>query len=146
MAATLLLPARVRAEIGARATGDYPAEACGLLLGRPAGDATRVSRQWPARNVEADRAGDRFVLDPLDYLAAETAAAASGDAVVGVWHSHPDHPARPSPTDRALAWPGWSYVIVAVSRHGVVDLRSWRLDGAGPAGAADFAEEGVVDE
>jgi proteasome lid subunit RPN8/RPN11 len=49
--------------------------------------------------------------------------------VVGVWHSHPDHPARPSETDRNGAWEGWSYLILSVTAEGVPDLRSWRLRG-----------------
>jgi proteasome lid subunit RPN8/RPN11 len=49
--------------------------------------------------------------------------------VVGIWHSHPDHPAQPSETDRQAAWEGWSYMILSVTGEGVSDVRSWRLDG-----------------
>jgi len=48
---------------------------------------------------------------------------------VGIWHSHPDHPARPSETDRAAAWEGWSYLIASVTDAGLSELRSWRLSG-----------------
>lgn len=137
MPCVLQLPPEVRGELQVQAAAGYPAEACGLLLGRHDEAHCRVIAQHPARNLNRERAGDRFELDPLDYLAAEEAASAAGLAVVGVWHSHPDHPARPSETDRVLAWPGWSYVILAVSRGQVVDLRSWRLAGE------DFDEEEV---
>jgi proteasome lid subunit RPN8/RPN11 len=58
--------------------------------------------------------------------------------IIGIWHSHPDHPARPSETDRAAAWEGWSYLIASVTKHGVADLRSWRLQGK------DFVEENIT--
>ena len=52
----------------------------------------------------------------------------SGLAVLGFYHSHPDHPARPSDTDRQNAWPFYSYVIVAIAKRQPVDLTSWQLD------------------
>jgi len=133
----LLLPPGVRAELESLAGAGYPDETCGLLLGRAEGPRSFVTAQHAARNLNRERARDRFELDPVDYLAAENAAAAAGIAVLGVWHSHPDHPARPSETDRELAWPGWSYLILAVGTGGVTELRSWRLEGR------DFCEEEV---
>ena len=103
----------------------YPSETCGLLIGR---DST-VARAVPARNLNRERAGDRYELDPADHFAAEQEARAEGLEVIGVWHTHPDHPARPSETDRAAAWPGWSYLILAVIAGGVTDIRSWQLAG-----------------
>ena len=68
-------------------------------------------------------------VDPRDHMAAEHEARALGLTVVGVWHSHPDHPAEPSETDRASAWEGWSYLIARVTAGGVEHIRSWRLAG-----------------
>jgi proteasome lid subunit RPN8/RPN11 len=124
-----MLAAGVRTELESRAQAGYPDETCGLLLGNDSGSDCQVVRQRPARNLNRERARDRFELDPADYVAAEAAATAAGLAIVGIWHSHPDHPAQPSATDLAMAWPGWSYVIVSVGADGVVDLRSWRLAG-----------------
>jgi proteasome lid subunit RPN8/RPN11 len=84
-----------------------------------------------ARNLDTARARDRFDLDPADHLAAEELARAVGLEVVGVWHSHPDHPAVPSEADRAQAWRGWSYPIVSVTAGRARELRSWRLAGQG---------------
>ena len=117
----------------------YPDETCGLLLGRSEGGVGVVRAQRAVHNAVSERAYDRFSIDPLDYLAAENAAAAAGMTLVGVWHSHPDHPAFPSELDREMAWPDWSYVILAVKVGGVVDLRSWRLAGK------HFFEEEVRD-
>lgn len=139
MGSLLLLSPEVRDEVDSLASAGYPDETCGLLLGREIGGHCTVLAQRAARNVINDRSGDRFAIDPVDYLAAENAAAGRGMSLVGVWHSHPDHPAFPSETDREMAWPDWSYLIVAVNARGVVDWRSWRLAGA------RFSEEEVRD-
>src|SRR5262249_26919055 len=103
-AIALRLPREERAQIQRWAAGGYPNEACGLLLGRPGAARTDVELATHARNLAVERARDRYELDPFDQLAAENDARARGLEVVGVWHSHPDHPARPSETDRQRAW------------------------------------------
>ena len=113
----------------------YPVEGCGLLIGRQ-GAAVEVVRAVAARNVRGEP--DRYEVDPLDHLAAHRSARAEGLDVVGVWHSHPDSAPRPSETDRATAWEGWSYLIVAVGSEGAGEARSWRLDGGGA-----FQEEDI---
>lgn len=107
----------------------YPHEACGLLIGtrRPSDGGSDTVDVSCARNLNRERPGDRYQLDPADHLAAEERARAAGLEVVGVWHSHPDHPAQPSETDLRAAWAGWSYLILSVTRQGVTHERSWRL-------------------
>ncbi len=107
----------------------YPLESCGLLIGRAGPGETVVEGVTHARNLNKERAHDRYVLDPRDFLAAQQQATEQGADVVGIWHSHPDHPARPSQTDLDAAWPEYSYVIVSVADGNVRGLRSWRLDG-----------------
>lgn len=131
MVRVLRLSDEQRQQIVAWAASAYPHEGCGLLLGRCEGPETCVVEVRAARNIRTERAWDRYEIDPADYLAAETAASAAGIEVVGIWHSHPDHPARPSPTDREFAWAGWSYLIAAVVAAGVTELRAWRLNGSG---------------
>jgi proteasome lid subunit RPN8/RPN11 len=98
----------------------------------------RVEAMVAARNLDTTRAHDRYELDPADMLRADAGARARRLDLVGVWHSHPDHPARPSETDERAAWEGWSYLIASVGRRGVTDLRSWRLAGG------SFVEEPLV--
>ena len=133
----LVLPAGVRSDLESWIGSGYPEEICGLLLGRNALGRTETARAIRARNRNRERARDRYDLDPNDFLAADLAARAEGLEIVGIWHSHPDHPARPSETDRDAAWEGWSYVIVEVTVSGVSALRSWRLVGR------EFVEEPV---
>jgi proteasome lid subunit RPN8/RPN11 len=47
--------------------------------------------------------------------------------VLGFYHSHPDHPAAPSPFDTEHAWPWYSYLIVRVDRGSAVEATSWQL-------------------
>ena len=125
----LVLPVGLRRRIAGWATAGYPHETCGLLLGANGGSRVEVVEASEARNLNRERPRDRYELDPADYVKADARARELGLDVVGVWHSHPDHPARPSEADRAAAWSGLSYVIVAVESTGAGDLRSWRLNG-----------------
>ena len=61
-------------------------------------------------------------------MKAEKSAAADGQVVIGFYHSHPDHPARPSETDRQFGWPFYSYVIVSIAQGKPADMTSWLLD------------------
>ena len=127
--ATLQLPEAVRAHLRSVVRAGYPYETCGLLLGQAGAGWVRVQEAVAAENLNRERPGDRYDLDPQGHLRAEERARALGLTVVGVWHSHPDHPARPSETDRNGAWEGWSYLILSVTAEGVPDLRSWRPRG-----------------
>lgn len=122
---------------------DYPNECCGILLGRANGANKEVLEVVPIKNLRLDaaRAQDilplespgresernRFLIDPLEQLKVEKDARARGLDVVGYYHSHPDHLARPSEYDREHAWPWYSYVIVSVERGEAKDLNSWVL-------------------
>lgn len=129
MPATLHLPNPILDALCQAARSGYPNETCGLLIGKREPQHSRVDAMRQARNLNHERARDRYELDPADYLAAELLAKAQGLEIVGVWHTHPDHPARPSETDRVQAWEGWSYLILSVSSDGVQAVTSWRLNG-----------------
>ena len=123
----LVFPNSLRAELEYKVVQGYPNETCGLLLGDRIDSGGVIKQIVFARNLNQERARDRFLLDPKDFLQADQTAHSAGWEVLGIWHSHPDHPAEPSKTDRDNAWPDWSYVIVSVFRHGVQAVRSWRL-------------------
>lgn len=125
----LAIPGVLVQRIERLAEAGYPHESCGLLIGTRGDRGNRVDDVTSARNLDTERAHDRYRLDPDDFARADRLAAQSGRDVVGVWHSHPDHPARPSATDRDAAWADYSYVIVSVARGRAVDVTSWRLAG-----------------
>lgn len=118
----------MNAEINSRARAAYPHEACGLLIGREAGGRRLVERVTSCRNLAVDRLADRYILDPDDFHAADEAARREGLDIVGIWHTHPDHPARPSETDLEAAWAEYSYLIVSVTSGGVAERRAWLLE------------------
>lgn len=125
----LKLSQDARADLENKVRAGYPFETCGLLVGRQTNGDVEVERVVQAQNLNRERAHDRYELDPRDFMTTDEQARAAGLEIVGIWHSHPDHPARPSETDRAAAWEGWSYVILSVTRAGIRDLRAWRLRG-----------------
>ena len=119
----LRLNTQVNAAIRAHGAETYPNECCGALIGRD-GVATD-SLALPNMTDEGPRT--RFRVTPKDYREAERRASEAGGELLGFYHSHPDHPARPSQYDLDHAWPFFSYVIVSV-REGVSgDMTSWRL-------------------
>ncbi len=134
---TLRLPDLLRFKLETMARKGYPNESCGVLVGACGNGEVRVEQVLQARNLNTERARDRYRMDPGAILSADQSAREAGLEIVGFWHTHPDHPAHPSETDRKGAWKGYSYVIISVSAKRIEDLRSWRLNGAG------FVEEKV---
>ena len=105
----------------------YPEEGCGVLLGRDGGGAREVERVVAFENRREDSRGNRYLIAPEQVLAADREARAAGLEVIGFFHSHPDHPARPSAFDLEHAWPYYSYLIVSVAGGRAGECRSWRL-------------------
>ena len=127
----LVLPSEIRREIEGWIRAGYPEETCGLFVGRVHGGRTEATRATHARNLNRERARDRYELDPADFMAADLAAREAGLEIVGVWHSHTHTDAYPSTTDvRQAVDPTWAYVIVSL-KHGEPVLRAYRIrDGA----------------
>ena len=107
--------------IVAHALGGYPFEVCGVLLGRN-GPARRVERALPVENRETGMPRVRYQIAPEELLRIQREADARGQEIIGFYHSHPDHPARPSETDRRIAADGLSDGVV----HVVVGVEAGR--------------------
>ena len=137
------IPGDLLLEIHRHAVSDYPHECCGALLGRvtagalgeatdpdAAGAETRevAALHAAANRRETEAAPRRFLITSDDYRAIERGARERGLDVIGFYHSHPDHPARPSDYDREHALPWYSYVIVSVSAGRAGETTSWILD------------------
>lgn len=129
----LALPPELRRIIEREGMAAFPDECCGILIGREidnAEDKRRVvDRLVPGRNVfEADERYHRFSIDPRAQLKAEREAGVEGKMVLGFYHSHPNHPARPSEYDREHGWPFYSYLIVSIMNGTAADMTSWVLN------------------
>ncbi len=105
----------------------YPRECCGILLGLT-GERTVVCEAQPAPNLRGGEAADRYEIDPGEIVRADREAEDRGWEIVGFYHSHPDHPAAPSPVDLEHAWSGYLYLIVSARRGGGADIRAWVFD------------------
>jgi proteasome lid subunit RPN8/RPN11 len=101
----------------------YPHECCGALVGRD-GVATATV---PLPNTTEEGPRRRFLVRPSDYRMAEERAGVLGGELLGFYHSHPDHPARPSQYDLDHAWPTFAYVIVSVAAGSARDMTVWWL-------------------
>ena len=128
MAEVLLSISKELAErIRAHGAETYPHECCGALLGRD-NEPREILGLFPLINRRDDSPQNRFSVTAQDVLDAEKSARRQGLDVVGWYHSHPDHPARPSEYDRDHAWPWYSYIIVSVAQGHPQDMTSWRLN------------------
>ena len=131
-AAQLKISSELADKIRSHGAQTYPHECCGALLGRDAEVGDRrvyrvIHALHPLVNRRDDSPNNRFSVTSQDVLDAEKAARQQGLEVVGWYHSHPDHPARPSQYDRDHAWPWYSYIIVSVANRIPEELTSWRL-------------------
>ncbi len=140
----LVLSQELHEQIAAHGAASYPHEGCGLLLGlaqegrNVVVDARPLPNVWPVE----DEKTERFAIHPDDWARVEFEAAGAGLDVIGVFHSHPDHPPVASPRDWQWAgWhlAGWSFLITQIVNGRAMTSRSWQLaaDGSG------FIEEAV---
>ncbi len=139
-APTLKMGAEIAQKIRDHGAQSYPHECCGALLGHDTDESNAATAGgglslqvrvilalFPLVNRREDSPHNRFSVTAEDVRDAEKAARKMELDVVGWYHSHPDHPARPSQYDREHAWPWYSYIIVSVAKGKPQDMTSWRL-------------------
>ena len=118
----------------------YPGEGAGFLLGNSGPDWRVVTAILELSNAREESAQhNRYLLTAQDMLRSEQEAARLGLDVIGVFHSHPDHPNQPSEFDRQWAMPWFSYIITSVNQGTAAGSRSWRLTDD----RAQFVEESI---
>lgn len=105
----------------------FPNECCGFMYGIETADNRIISKAIPVDNSKEGDQRRRFEISPLDYMRAERYALENNLLLLGVYHSHPNHPAIASIHDLAKAMPYFSYVIVSVMEGEINHIRSWRL-------------------
>jgi proteasome lid subunit RPN8/RPN11 len=134
----LHLASGVADAIRAHGVETYPHECCGALVGRDG----EVTSTIALPNITDEGPRRRFRVSDADYMRVERAADSAGAELLGFYHSHPDHPARPSQYDLDHALPNFSYIIVSVASGTAADLRSWKLR----ADRSAFDEEALAGE
>ena len=115
------------AHIENHAQAEYPNECCGFLYGVDADDRV-IDRAFEAKNSKEGDKRRRFEISPLDYLKAEQYAVKNDIQLLGIYHSHPNHPAKPSEHDRVQAVEFFSYIITSVAEGKINTTTSWRLN------------------
>jgi len=124
----LNLPKELLTQIYAHGEAAYPDEGAGFLLGTDNGEQRHIAQIFTTENAREDEARhNRYLVTPEDYLKAEITADRLGLSLIGVFHSHPDHPNRPSEFDREWAQPFFSYIITSINSGKAIESRSWRL-------------------
>ena len=120
---TVTITADVDRAIRRHGEETFPHECCGALVGR----GNRVTATVALPNTTEEGPRRRFMVRPSDYRAAEQKATELGGDLLGFYHSHPDHPARPSQYDLDHAWPTFAYIIVAVAQGKSEAMTVWYL-------------------
>jgi proteasome lid subunit RPN8/RPN11 len=119
----------------------YPYECCGFLFGKEENEERIITLAKEVINSKEENKERRFEISSKDYMKAERFADENNLTMLGVYHSHPDHPAVPSEHDLKQALPFFSYVIVSVRKGKLHNILSWRLNDKGM-----FVEETVITE
>jgi proteasome lid subunit RPN8/RPN11 len=128
MSSRLEMSADIHAQICGHGEAAYPEEGAGFLLGKANGVSRKVLAILGLDNAREDSARhNRYLITGRDYLRGEQEAERLGLDLLGVFHSHPDHPNRPSEFDREWAMPWFSYLITSVELGSAAESRSWRL-------------------
>jgi proteasome lid subunit RPN8/RPN11 len=91
----------------------FPDECCGFVFGHEDSNGRRIISE--ARVMKNVKEGEKYAEEKQIEL-------------LGVYHSHPNHPAVPSEHDRAAAQPFFSYLIISVNDKIPGPIRSWRLN------------------
>ena len=105
----------------------YPEESCGFLYGSETGLTVKVELARPAENRQQEGRTHHYFITPEQYLEGEEFAERGGYKLVGIYHSHPDHPAIPSQKDLAGALPGFVYQILSILQGITSEQRWWEL-------------------
>ena len=125
---TLFISPATLSQLQQHGEAAYPEEGAGLILGLDTGGRKLVTKLIMLDNTrEAGVRHNRYLLKPEDYLLAETEAAKLGVDVLGVFHSHPDHPNQPSEFDRENSLPAFAYIITSVNGGKAAGSRPSRL-------------------
>ncbi|WRH65007.1 MAG: M67 family metallopeptidase [Planktothrix sp. GU0601_MAG3] len=131
--------------ISTHAEQTYPQECCGLLMGKINENNDRITVEiiptenaWnseTSKTFEEVETTDipvtserRFTISPQQMIQAQKQGRDRNLIIIGIYHSHPDHPAIPSEFDRVCAWSDYSYLIISVEKGKTSDLQNWSLD------------------
>ncbi len=141
----LELPKTEYLKIKAHGEETYPEECCGVLIGGYSEIRAVALEARRMRNVNEGSKNTRYNIDPLDLVKLEDELDEKGLQILGIYHSHPNHPAKLSETDFKFAWPNLSYLVISVNNGKAEKMSSWRLEMDG-AEKVKFKQEKIYME
>ena len=116
------IPQAIHDDMIAHARNGFPLEVCGIVGGT--GESVSVLY----RMTNTDASNEHFMMDPKEQFAVIKDLRAKGLAMLAVYHSHPETPARPSEEDIKLALtPDVSYLIISLADAAVPDIKSYKI-------------------
>jgi len=124
------IPQPLLTSITEAAEAAYPLECCGLLVGRgeAAGDV-RVTRVEPSPNRSEGDQRKSFLVDSKIQFDLMRELDDGPEHIIGNFHSHPDHPARPSDHDlQSVFYPEHVWIIVAVDDGRAGEVAAYSFD------------------
>lgn len=124
MGSTTYLSREIFDDILDHCKGEYPLEACGILLGTSSPPKTEITEVIRARNIR--RSSVRYEIEPSTLQRAYFTAEMKGLEVVGFYHSHPDLPSEPSEYDAQRALPGQIYLVISLRVKAREKLTAWK--------------------
>ena len=106
----------------------YPAEACGLLAGKPLNNL--IDEIFISDNDARQDQNTFYYIDPQNLYRLEREADSRGKGVIGIFHSHPDKPAVLSEEDESRMIPELLYIIGSVTKDGCKEIYGYMKCGA----------------
>ena len=124
----IIIESQAKQLMTADAVKTFPDECCGFLFGLEKKDDRVITDILIVNNAKEGDKKRRFEISAKDYMRAEQYADENNFQLLGIYHSHPNHPAIPSEHDRIAAQPWFSYIIISIINKDIDAIRSWRLN------------------
>jgi proteasome lid subunit RPN8/RPN11 len=124
----LILNENIKQQLQEDAFRTFPDECCGFFFGNEQGEERKITEILVVENAKSGDKRRRFEITAKDYLNAELYAEKKSLTLLGIYHSHPNHPSIPSEHDRIAAQPFFSYIIISVNEKEIPSIQSWILN------------------
>lgn len=127
MPRNIIIPRTILNAVEEHAEDMYPEECCGFIFGATRTENVVVDEVHRVQNRKEENRARRFLITPEQFMRAEEFADSEEKELLGIYHSHPDHPAEPSRFDLEHALPGFVYLITNVDKGKSRHSRWWEL-------------------
>lgn len=126
----IYIATRLVKEITQAAEKSYPNECCGLLAGTGNVDeVVTITQVRTSSNVAKGSIKYHFEVDPKVHFELIHELEGTDQRVIGHFHSHPNHPARPSEEDLKMAFdPKLLWFIISLNQSRIDEVKVYKID------------------